>query len=500
MSQLNDKEKMLLDKIEEKYTAFKKESDNNMLKTREELEFRIHEIKSLIENSKIDNEKINVFNNDLDKIKKITDHVSEEMTKIKQNGIEQKPKTLQTFLKNLFNTENFKSWVDRGARGEAPIENIKGVVDITNDYTAGTSLITSMKRGPVVTSPDRLTHIRDVINVMPTDMPVHTYDEEYDWSDASEVAGENDTLAESSFKIREATVSTVRIGTFINVSKRLLKAVNWLSAHLASRIPMKILRKEDREILWGDGSSNHLQGVMENASNFNTIVNTGASFSSGAFSTVATWASGSQALITFAADHSLQDGDKLTIANSSNYNATYNIIWYSSTQIIIDATYNAESTAAWTATKVNPFKQFKEEAQEFDVLAVAIALQRRSNYIANGIVLNQVDATKIELLKDANGQYIDGIMRENGILRILGVPVIENDSMPAGRFVVGNWTEAIELLEFTSLNVLVRDDVTYAKANQVAVIAEEEILLPIYNNLNFIQGTFSTAITAINKP
>jgi HK97 family phage major capsid protein len=192
-------------------------------------------------------------------------------------------------------------------------------------------------------------------------------------------------------------------------------------SHISSRIPQKIKKAEDWQILLGAGAGSDLVGLMQNAS----------AFAAGSFATA------------------------------------------------IPA------------------------AQEIDCLYVAISQLTQGNYEASGIVLNPIDATKIELIKSTTREYVDSmraIRGTDGVLRIAGIPVIETTAMTAGYFLVGDLKMACEWLLFTPLTMSISDShASIFLNNEVCINFEEEPVFPIYNPLMFVKGQFSVVKAAISS-
>jgi HK97 family phage major capsid protein len=115
-------------------------------------------------------------------------------------------------------------------------------------------------------------------------------------------------------------------------------------------------------------------------------------------------------------------------------------------------------------------------------------------------VLNSNTFEKLGLLKDLYGAYI-GVTRDAmGKVSISTMPIAVSNAMPAGHFLVGDFQRACELAELTPLTVQISEDTTDKKKNQVTVIAEEEIIFPIYNPYWFIYGKIDTCAALIEKP
>ena len=386
--------------------------------------------------------------------------------------------------------------------------DVDKVVDITSDYTGGTIVITE-RSGNIIDTPNRVTNVRDIISTTTTDQPNIVGQEVYSWSDAltgsADVLAENGAAGEASFKIKENTWGIKRIAAFTDLSKRMLKSngTRWISNHLANVLPMKLKFKEDFELLYGDGSGDHVTGLSINAQ---AVAFGGNTYIATSFASHATWNSGTQTLITFAAAHSLHNGDTLTLANTTGttYDGAHaNIKVASATQIVIDQAYTADINVAanWTGTSANPFADSIDNAQEYDVLIATMGNVMYQNRKINGFIMNPVDVAKIELLKGTDAHYV-GIGRDgSGILRVNGLPVVETTAVAAGEFFAGVFdADVVELAEFTQLSLYMTTDVTYAKANKVAIIIEEEIIFPIFEPLAIFYGNFATAIAALETP
>jgi len=158
---------------------------------------------------------------------------------------------------------------------------------------------------------------------------------------------------------------------------------------------------------------------------------------------------------------------------------------------------NAISWAAGTFASSIP------AANNSDVLRVAIAQIAQANFEANGIVLNPADAAALQLTKSTTGEYTYPVYepQADGTIRIKGVPVIENNLVPAGDFYVGDWTKSnLRIREDMSIQVgYVNDDFT---KNLVTILAEMRAVHYVKSNHYgaFVKGDFATAIPALVTP
>ncbi|HUV84787.1 MAG TPA: hypothetical protein VMV86_03710, partial [Methanosarcinales archaeon] len=316
---------------------------------------------------------------------------------------------------------------------------------------------------------------------------------------------ENTAAPESVFTSIEAAWVLKRVANSYRISKRWLKVngLQWVIDHVLAKLPDATYTVEDFELLFGDGSGNHVSGLSLAAQSFDLTPNTYVATS---ISSVATWNSGTQALITFAAAHSIKNGDSLTIANATEttYNATHTAVQVvNATQVIIDLTYVVEAdTSAWTGSSQSIFYHAIDNAQEYDVLAVTEALLEAGEYGVTGHVVNPQQAIQIGLLKATNANYLNIQKDANGrVIGVNGLPIATTMAVPAGKFFSGDFSRnGCELKEFTPFNIQFVEDVTTAKANEIVIVVEEEIIFPIYNPYWFIYGNFANAKTELETP
>lgn len=154
--------------------------------------------------------------------------------------------------------------------------------------------------------------------------------------------------------------------------------------------------------------------------------------------------------------------------------------------------------AAFVTSSSANFYQSVESANEYDVLVAALDQLAESNYQADCILLNPLDFHKIVLLKSTANEYLRNQIIAGVQPAILGVPIKLNTAVTAGKFMVGNLQAATQLwirdglaLEFS------REDSTNFRDGFITVRAQERVALTNYLPNAIVQGTFSTAKTAL---
>ena len=154
--------------------------------------------------------------------------------------------------------------------------------------------------------------------------------------------------------------------------------------------------------------------------------------------------------------------------------------------------------AAFVTSSSANFYQAVESANEYDVLVAALDQLAESNYQADCILLNPQDFHKIVLLKSTANEYLRNQIIAGVQPAILGVPIKLNTAVTAGKFMVGALQQATQLWIRDGLSLeFSREDGTNFQSNFVTVRAQERVALTNYLPNAIVQGTFSTAKTAL---
>jgi HK97 family phage major capsid protein len=147
------------------------------------------------------------------------------------------------------------------------------------------------------------------------------------------------------------------------------------------------------------------------------------------------------------------------------------------------------------------FYQSVESANEFDVIVAALNQLSLLNYSADCIMLNPTDFNKILLLKDSTNKYLKDQVYNGLQPSFSGVKVIQNTAITAGTFLIGNFGIGTQLWVRQGVNVeFFREDGTNVRDGFVTVRVSERVALTNYLPNAFVNGTFSTAIAALETP
>jgi len=133
----------------------------------------------------------------------------------------------------------------------------------------------------------------------------------------------------------------------------------------------------------------------------------------------------------------------------------------------------------------------------FDVLVSAIRQARVDEYYANYIMLHPEDVQNLVLTKDADGNYLmpDSVRTGNVLPRVKGVPIFETTAITAGDFLVGDFALGAQVFDRMQSQIrFFEQDQDNAITNQVTIVAEERLAVPIYRPSAFVYDNFDAAL------
>lgn len=125
-----------------------------------------------------------------------------------------------------------------------------------------------------------------------------------------------------------------------------------------------------------------------------------------------------------------------------------------------------------------------------DCLLKAMLQAALSEYSATGMVLNPIDWTQIQLLKDTQGRYLFGNPQDTNAPRIWGLPVVGTNSQTAGQFLVGAFALAAAIWDRQDATVQIFDQHDdYPIKNMVLILCEERMAITVYRAAALIKGS-----------
>ena len=449
---------------------------------------------------------------DNDELIKTVKSLSETIDKMKSKGLSLDP--LNKFdekLNEMLDSEKFKEFAEGQSRKSGVFDGfkLKDIVSMTDNYT-GNLLITQQQNRVLSQVANKRIHLRDVLSVLQGDpeYPQLAFAQVYDFDRNARFVTENGTLPESSIKVKEIQTSVKRLGTHIRLSKRMLKSRVYIRSYILNMLPEAVYMAEDWNILYGDGNGENLDGIV----NFNGVealdklIGTSVvSGEAGSVHAVSGANDNADTIIEFTNPQPLiLDGMTITFTKASGIaalNSPHALVKMDDRRILLrGVAYSSESATSSLTFTVNyaGYKSIETPNSE-DVVKTAFALMTYAQYTPNAICLNPMTVNAMETEKDTSGRPLGIITVQNGVKYIAGRPIIELTQVAPGNYVLGDFVRGANLVDYTNLNLEWAEDVDSKLKNEVVLIAQEEVIFPIYMPWAFAAGSIDALKTAITK-
>ncbi|MEG0889381.1 MAG: phage major capsid protein, partial [Bacteroides sp.] len=334
-----------------------------------------------------------------------------------------------------------------------------------------------------------------------------SYEQIYDFDRNVTVVSENGMLAESSLKFKEEYTNVKRIGTHMNLSKRLLKAKSYVVSFILNRLPLWVKTAENYQILFGDGSGDNLKGIttyegVECVSKF--ISGTYLTLTAGAISSLEKTETGQTIVTLAAANDKIVDKMKITLAGATvetGLNATFDIHKMSDRSFAIDFDYKGTETSIKAMTGAIKSGMFGsvEDPNYKDAINAIYAVLNFGQYSPNSLTLHPSTVFTISTAKDTTGRDLNLVTEMNGRKYIGSIPVVECNAMGIGKYFSGDMINGCSLIDYTTVNIEFADDVQTKLKNMTTVIIQEEVMMPVYMPWAFAYGDLDDVLKAIKK-
>lgn len=129
-----------------------------------------------------------------------------------------------------------------------------------------------------------------------------------------------------------------------------------------------------------------------------------------------------------------------------------------------------------------------------DRLRLAILQVILAEYPATAFVLNPIDWAKVELTKDAGGNYIIGNPQGSLTPTLWNLPVVSTQAMAEGEFLTGAFSYAAQIFDRMEIEVLLSsENVDDFEKNMFTIRAEERLGLAVYRPEAFVTGDVNPA-------
>jgi len=154
-----------------------------------------------------------------------------------------------------------------------------GLKQITSIDSSGGAGIWSTRLPGVIEEPLRPLSIRDLLDQGSTDSNLIEWVRENVYTNEADVVSEGALKPESNITYERLDVPVRTIAHWIRASKQVLADFKQLQTMINGRMRWGLRIKEEDEILYGDGTGEHLLGLIPQATDYNTTLNrTGDTF------------------------------------------------------------------------------------------------------------------------------------------------------------------------------------------------------------------------------
>lgn len=114
--------------------------------------------------------------------------------------------------------------------------------------------------------PTRPIHVRQLLAQGSTNAEVVRYVRESAYDNGAAATAQGATFAESDFDLTAYDANVQKIGTYFRISEEMLADTPQLTSYLAARAPEKLLSVEDTQLLYGNGTSPNISGIVTSGS------------------------------------------------------------------------------------------------------------------------------------------------------------------------------------------------------------------------------------------
>jgi HK97 family phage major capsid protein len=129
-----------------------------------------------------------------------------------------------------------------------------------------------------------------------------------------------------------------------------------------------------------------------------------------------------------------------------------------------------------------------------DRLRIALLQAELAEFPSDGLVLNPIDLTNIELLKDNTGRYLIGDPQGTAPSTLWRRPVVATQAMGVGNFLAGAFRLGAQIFDREDAAVVIatenEDDFVN---NLVTILIEERLAMAVYRPEAFVKGSLAIA-------
>ena len=189
--------------------------------------------------------------------------LQDELKKMKRVGVEGAGAALKSAGDLFVESDQYKSMLETKSQKSNPVEvDFFGKKALTSvDGSAG-SLIVPRREPGVIATPDREFWLRDLLNVQRIDTNSLEFVRETGFVNNAAIVPEGQLKPESDLSFEVNTASAKTIAHWIAVTRQAIADASQLRTYIDGRLRYGLKLEEEKQILYGDGTGDNLQGIL----------------------------------------------------------------------------------------------------------------------------------------------------------------------------------------------------------------------------------------------
>lgn len=186
--------------------------------------------------------------------------------RMKNNKVSEdvQPKTFEESLKSAI--DNAHDDIQKFVRKEKKSFelDLKAVGTVTTANVTGGTQWGGISRPGIIQNPNRKTHVRSLLDVLPAGPATDYYFMRENGAGEGTIVpvAEGASKPQIDIDLVEASVKFETIAGWLKISRKALNNIPGITAFLQSRLPEKLMVAEDNQILYGDGNSPNIKGIL----------------------------------------------------------------------------------------------------------------------------------------------------------------------------------------------------------------------------------------------
>ena len=150
--------------------------------------------------------------------------------------------------------------------------HIKDITSLTTGAGGVGDAIVPFRIPTIVTPQDRPMTIRDLIPSYPTEKSSIEYVQEVEYTNLAAVVAEGASKPQSSFTLDLVTANVRTLAHWMKASRQVLDDIPLLRSYIDGRLRYGLMYAEEAELLTGDGTGQHILGLIPQATDFDTTL------------------------------------------------------------------------------------------------------------------------------------------------------------------------------------------------------------------------------------